>query len=434
MNIQPTLAVPEAILRGLHEGAYRLRGGVVQWATGTPDAGQVVAWLREAGTEPVSTSTVMRAALGLAGGASPLGWINAGASVLNLAATVGFGVALLLRLNKVDKRIGSLKDSIDEGFRGVEALLHAVMEGDFQARLRAAAIYCVEVQLENLSVSNRQDRLVKALQMATEAFTLRQAHTQAALQSAENWLTNATPAERVTNPEPVLLATTQLRQAVMACALRASVTAEVDGPDIAASFVTDQLSQLQNLGRDIGSLYLRRSGSPTEEETLDDVHRLILDYRGQELSLPRLGAWFDRCKIKGGLPDILERYRSYNASRMENSMEPIRKSAAPWWSNLVIIDLLGIWARVSSARVKTRVSELLEDEAKNRKLADSLTRFADQFDGAWDDLDRLEGHCVEYTCAANAKLSMADWNRRLASSASKRTDNGFVLIGEPSSA
>lgn len=146
-------AIPDATLAGLAMGRYAMHGGVIRWAAGTPQAGQIVAHL-------------LPAAAGSAGMLlSGAGIVTAvGAAVTGVGALVGagFGVANFFQSKKIlkgvrelmqvaelnlavtqagfnalDRRLVALEQTLSEVKETVKAI-QGLLEGTQRAELRAA--------------------------------------------------------------------------------------------------------------------------------------------------------------------------------------------------------------------------------------------------------------------------------------------------------
>ena len=102
-TMQLTFDVPPKIRDGLALGEYYRTGGVIRDAA-EHTGGQIVMHLREISATPLSNSQFPNF-LGMAGNVC---------SVLNLGATVAFGVAILHKLGKMDKKLNLILDNIDK--------------------------------------------------------------------------------------------------------------------------------------------------------------------------------------------------------------------------------------------------------------------------------------------------------------------------------
>ncbi|NNJ12763.1 hypothetical protein EKD04_020770 [Chloroflexales bacterium ZM16-3] len=102
-------AIPTATLAGLAMGRYALHGSVVRWATGTPQAGQIVAHLLPAtkAAAPLLSGAGIITSVA-AGAASPLAMVTGVASVVGgIGAVVGagFSIANFFQSKKILKAV-----------------------------------------------------------------------------------------------------------------------------------------------------------------------------------------------------------------------------------------------------------------------------------------------------------------------------------------
>jgi hypothetical protein len=154
MLIDTTLLVnnPE-IIQGLLNGSMQRYGSVIRWAAGTENAGQIVRHLAET---PGLTSKLMtvpfspilagidvighglnyhkligveRKLIGIEKTLSSvmgLSQIAAGASVLNLGVSIAGFAYMGYKLHQIQKNLGHIQQSMEEGFNRVEAGLNRI--------------------------------------------------------------------------------------------------------------------------------------------------------------------------------------------------------------------------------------------------------------------------------------------------------------------
>lgn len=147
MLIDTTLLVnnPE-IIKALLDGSMKRYGSVIRWAAGTENAGQIVSHLAEA---PGLTSKLMSVPFfPIMGGIDVIGHgltyhkligientlssvmgltqIAAGASILNLGVSIAGFAYMGYKLHQIQKTLGHLQQSLEEGFNRVEAGLNRV--------------------------------------------------------------------------------------------------------------------------------------------------------------------------------------------------------------------------------------------------------------------------------------------------------------------
>jgi hypothetical protein len=147
MLIDTTLLVnnPE-IIKGLLNGSMKRYGSVIRWAAGTENAGQIVRHLAET---PGLTSKLMGIPFSpILGGIDVIGHgltyhkligiektlssvmgltqIAAGASVLNLGVSIAGFAYMGYKLHQIQKSLGCIQQSMEEGFNRVEAGLNRI--------------------------------------------------------------------------------------------------------------------------------------------------------------------------------------------------------------------------------------------------------------------------------------------------------------------
>jgi hypothetical protein len=147
MIIDTTLLVknPE-IIKGLLDGSMKRYGSVIRWTAGTENAGQIVRHLAET---PGLTSKLMTVPFSpILGGIDVIGHgltyhkligiertlssvmgltqIAAGASVLNLGVSIAGFAYMGYKLHQIQKTLGHIQHSMEEGFNRVEAGLNRI--------------------------------------------------------------------------------------------------------------------------------------------------------------------------------------------------------------------------------------------------------------------------------------------------------------------
>ena len=147
MLIDTTLLVnnPE-IIKALLDGSMKRYGSVIRWAAGTENAGQIVRHLAET---PGLTSKLMSIPFSpILGGVDVIGHgltyhkligiektlssvmgltqIAAGASVLNLGVSMAGFAYMGYKLHQIQKTLGHIQQSMEEGFNRVEAGLNRI--------------------------------------------------------------------------------------------------------------------------------------------------------------------------------------------------------------------------------------------------------------------------------------------------------------------
>ena len=140
------LANDPKIIKALLDGTMKRHGSVIRWAAGTENAGHIVRHLAEA---PGLTSKLMDVPFSpITGGVSVIGHgltyhkligientlssvmgltqIAAGASALNLGVSIAGFAYMGYKLHQIQKSLGHLQHSVEEGFNRVEGGLNRV--------------------------------------------------------------------------------------------------------------------------------------------------------------------------------------------------------------------------------------------------------------------------------------------------------------------
>ncbi|BAY21185.1 hypothetical protein NIES2100_09340 [Calothrix sp. NIES-2100] len=165
MLIDTTLLVNNSwIIKGLLDGSMKRYGSVIRWAAGTENAGQIIRHLVEApgvtdkvisGAKVIGEGVNYYKLLGIEQSLSSvmgLSQIAAGASVLNLGVSI-LGFAYMgYKLHQIQKQLGHLQQSMEEGFDRIEASLYRI-EGGIQEGFRqvGASLNRVEQRLDIIS-------------------------------------------------------------------------------------------------------------------------------------------------------------------------------------------------------------------------------------------------------------------------------------------
>jgi hypothetical protein len=208
MLIDTTLLLnnPE-IIKGLLDGSMKRYGSVIRWAADTEKAGQIVRHLAET---PGLTSQLMSLPFSpILGGIDVIGHgltyhkligiertlssvmglaqIAAGASVLNLGVSIAGFAYMGYKLHQIQKRLGHIQQSMEEGFNrvedGLDRIENSLLEG-FQ-RVEAGLnrvenrLHIISGQLAYLYLlvedsRQKQQRLAKAISHLHQAMLLKE--------------------------------------------------------------------------------------------------------------------------------------------------------------------------------------------------------------------------------------------------------------------
>ena len=260
MNFTTHLACPENITAGLAANILSREGGTVRAANG-----QIVALLREASASPSRGCDVLSGPL-----ANLLNLVSPALPLLNLGATVGFGIAALLKLGKIDERIKQVQWVVElnyaatlEVLKGVESL-QSMIEGGVLADLKAAAELAANAQLLKPDSTMREHHLSSALVLAT-----RQAHflsdrvleglSKASSQLLERKVVGRNPYRDLKGEQfqDAILNLKWFRQACLALSLKAQIQAETGDLSVARNSLQAFCEKLQAVLRSCALSYFR---------------------------------------------------------------------------------------------------------------------------------------------------------------------------------
>jgi len=479
MKISTHFDVPTQIATGLLKGDMIRRGGVVQWADNMPNAGRVVGWLREATPEP-SSPAKLGSLLGKAG--SMLSLVGNVASIINVGATVGFGVVTLRKLGKMDGKLdhlvaaqervegntkellagqerveGNTKEllagqerleagqqqlgaMVDIGFRLMFTGFENLAEG--QARIEGQIDQKFHEQvLDKLSSASRDMETLSSLSLAdphraprvehvlartSEAFEalLRDAKTRSKALVGSFGSQTSGRAKLALGDEDVL-AMQRIRMLASAAGQRARVLAEAGQPAEAARFLSQAAKQVRDeMLCPVGEACFRG------ETVYDNLLHHFWPTVG--ITAGRIGMWASRFDpATGSLEGVIQKLQE-----MGSKAEPFENTRPP-------LDSLGLTHATTSSQVRYLVSQPMPSSQKGTlnftpaivKLImeasmSGLTQvdariqwseeevkyvpaFFDLLDGAWEDLDRLEGHAAEYAEMSRRGLRIAEYGQRL---------------------
>ena len=173
LGLTVTRNIPPEVMIGLITGQYKMYGGVIRWAAGTPQAGQIVVHLVSTVTQPAFTPlfTPITTILGavntyqlhkLAGNVNQLTVLTQ--QVLQMATTTavlsGLGlvvsaasfVVLNQKLNNIDQKLNEIQKDVKE----VKDFLH------LKQRAELTAVLGKLINLENIPSRHHSDILLNA--------------------------------------------------------------------------------------------------------------------------------------------------------------------------------------------------------------------------------------------------------------------------------
>jgi len=336
MSFTVNFDLPAEIAGRLMSGEMVRRGGVIQWAEGMPKAGKVVAWLREVAPEPSAPAEIGKSLLGKAGSALQL--VGNVASVVNLGATVGFGIATLRKLGKMDSKLNKLlagqeellagqekllagqeqiQRTLDVGFwqmaTGFEQLLdgEARIEGKIDEKFQDEVVAAVNSATEDLNVLvvpldrgdpcriARTEQILGRVSPAYELLALDAEKRTAALAQSLKACVGGRQKLNITSDH--IVAMYRLRMACSAAVLKARVIAESGQPHQAVQFLHQQAPRVRSLLARVGAAMFAEGALVYD----DLLHHF---WAANGVTAERVGRWaelFDR--QAGGLPGAIRR-------------------------------------------------------------------------------------------------------------------------------
>jgi len=370
MELKINFHIPEHIYIGILKGDYIRTGGVIQHAKDKSNAGKIVAWMREISVEPIPSNSLLKDkslnnALNMVGSVS---------SLLNLGATVCFGINILNKLGTIEQKIDNLQWTVNVGFASVLKQLNRLTEyheTEIVANLKSAAKLAWTAQLLEPDSPNRINRIEMSL--ATIIKT-----TERLLMLVKNsgdktiqfFLSKSSGRKRLDIDDDVLLSLNRFRQTVLALSLQAAIHAEAGDLKFCLSDLEKSYNELQNLLFRLGNAFIRSTSK--NGIVYDDL--LNKQWKGV-ISPQRIDLWSKRFdpEIKG-IYEIIEMLRSWNG----HALTPLAKEIT--WEPQVI---------------------------KNFPV------FADLLDGAYEDLERFKGHLIEYQNALSMNLPIHEYRKMI---------------------
>lgn len=357
-----TFEIPEYVEEGIKLGKFVRTGGVIQWAPGTPQGGKIVTWLRETSPNPLSTD-VLPACLGIV---TPI------TSILNLGATVCFGVAILKKLGILEKKIDKLQWTVEMGFKSVLNYLKELIkykEIEMIAEVKSAAELAWSAQFLEPDSNQRIARIEQALGQISLALEKILLHTEDNMNNTiekfktavyfENW-------KKVCGSPQTLVSLERFRFACSAVSLKASIYAEANDLENSCNSLKKNIEKLENLLNSLGFAFLvDKKGGINHHFLLNKSFKKFLPVKRIET----LASRFD--KERKTIYDILEYCREY------------------------------------SCDIINKKNFLSPQSLKN------FSKFLDLLDGAYEDLQRLKGYALEYKYMLDKNLKLQNYRELL---------------------
>ena len=260
--------LPPDIIGGLATGDLVRRGGVIQQARGGGAGGRTVAWLRDVSSPTSEPGSLVQAASDLGKGASILSQVGSIASVINLGATVAFGVMMLQRFKGLEKQLSRIENSVRRLEDSVQTLSAQVecgffltlqgidrvvqhLEAAIVGELRAAVTGAWTAQLLQVGSLQRIQRIEQALQISAKTAERLKVLAAGEIKAEILRLSPLAAPDRIKKIEPATRVIQRMRQVAFAGALEARLLAEGGQLEIAAeraeywhSFLSTELQAL----------------------------------------------------------------------------------------------------------------------------------------------------------------------------------------------
>ena len=376
--LELTLEVPDRIIAGLARGDFQRTGGVVQWAAGTANAGDVVMWLREGSPAPKAMDALIPAAPSRL--ASLLSVAGPVASVLNLGATMAFGAATLRtlgvmdkKLDAIDKKLDGIRWTIEVGFQQTLAQLETVRtfhEADVVSELHSAADMAWLAQFLEPASPTRVIRVENALSHAIRARTRLHAIAGVEMEAAATWMAERSwTSQRLEPPGSVISALRRFRLLASALALNARILAEQGEFEAASALIerdsTFMAANLSRLGR---ATFTAGKGRTIYDYLLNET------WEGTEVTVHRVVRWGRRYDSdRGSAEAIISHLRQQSGT----------------------LHALNSGLGLSKAAVRT------------------FQEFVGELDGAEADIDRLLGYAAEFRAADAQNIGIEGYRSAL---------------------
>lgn len=360
MNTQINFEIPESIAAGLALGKYERVGGVIRDASN----GQVVTWLREIAVSPLNPNSLANTLPSHAG--KLLSMTGGVASILNLGATVAFGITTLKKLESIEtnlihtnakldnlsyglnqanakldilnqksdiiisklgelnQRLKNFEWSVDIGFINTFQALDDIkqyQEIELAGELNSAASIAWSCQFLEPNSVQRITRIENAFHTISNVKEKLLLHTASDMQKAIEWMQNYrlgnyddynsgkiniddfNPGKNDFNiDESVIKTLYRVRQTIAACSLAATISAEAGDLYSAESKLAKEQESLSFLLHKLAQLSLSSN---------DEVYiTLLKESYKQIMPAHRLNTWINRFDSKfDGLDEIVDLLR-----------------------------------------------------------------------------------------------------------------------------
>ena len=417
--------VPDDIAAGLFRGDLTRIGGVIRRVSGS-GPGQIVSMLRE-----VSNTPLPNKALSLGGfPAGSLGLVGSVTSILNLGATVGFGIAILNRLGKIDKKIDHLQWTVEIGFHTTLGMLQKVIdfqEADIISNAKSAAQLAWSAQLLEPGSHQRSMRIENALSQVMAASEKSNIITiDRMTQTARGLASQPSHAKRLRVDEDLICNLKRFRMSCSLVSLKCGVMAESGDMEGAATICKEDSRKLKEVFDAVALAFLRGdprlteakqksktrvadssllsllSGTPLPQKPSTPSYQALLSATWmREISPERVGLWAKRFdpEMENGLPDVIQALRGLPKSKCQEALNS---------------DFLELATDPSS---------------KYGKVLESV----DLIDNVYEDVQRLIGNSYEYEYACTNNLSIDSYRSFMRVDDAPKNKNLALLVPVPDS-
>lgn len=381
MKAEVLLEIPNDVAGRIATGELERVGGVVR----DRSSGKVVMWLRETTASPMNPEqfpmTKLNELLRIGGHS---------ASILNLGATVAFGVATLKKLSRIEGKIDVMNSKLDElnqkmqklqwtvelGFANTLQALEGIkqyQEVELAGELNSAASLAWSCQFLEPNSNQRMTRIENALHTASNVKEKLLIHAQQEVSRATEKILERRKTDcGFSFEDEIVISMFRLRQAVAATALCASISAESDDLYTAGSKLGKELELLGNLHLALGQAALNSD---------EKVYRVLLSAEFSDLMpVTRIDSWSKRYdKNENGLFGAMDLFR-------RNTESPAPQFGAFWGGG-------GLYGR------------RIADNAINA----NTSKFVDLLDGIDSDINRLCGYQAEYKVGSDLGLNIQQY-------------------------
>lgn len=469
MNTQISFEIPESMAAGLALGKYERVGGVIRDASN----GQVVTWLRETAVSPLNPNNLANTLPSHAG--KLLSMTGGVASILNLGATVAFGITTLKKLESIEtnlvhtnakldnlsyglnqanakldilnqksdiiisklgelnQRLKNFEWSVDIGFINTFQALEDIkqyQEIELAGELNSAASIAWSCQFLEPNSVQRITRIENAFHTISNVKEKLLLHTANDMQKAIEWMQNYRLDKADFNiDESVIKTLYRLRQTIAACSLAATISAEAGDLYSAENKLAKEQETLSSLINKLAQLSLSSN---------DEVYTTLLkeSYK-QIMPSHRLNTWINRFDSKfDGLDEIIDLFREKIMLEGMNFMLSMSQSDFQQQTEKELESLLGanlenLMELGYSEQEIIYLKNALQDENINEEahikialplclraltfktITPNTHLFFDLIDGIYEDLQRLNGHQAEYKSILQLDMNIHEYRNLL---------------------